>query len=135
MLLPENEVMSVTWILFLPAELGVLRQFTNRHVLHVVVLVNIASVVLRVPIEMHAEWLCITQRHSVFVKAEVREVVLHGVCGEEFFGDRVSEVTIVLMLPFSFTSLRGHQQHVTLSFMGGHNAECHLNLRKLVGNV
>ena len=60
-LLPENEVMSVTWILFLPAELGVLRQFTNRHVLHVVVLVNIASIVLSVPIKVHAERLGVTQ--------------------------------------------------------------------------
>ena len=127
--------MSVAWILFLPAELGVLRQFTNRHVLNAIVLVDIASIVLSVPIEMHAEWLSVTQRHSVFIKAEVWEVVLHGVCGEEFFGDRVSEVTIVLMLPFIFTSLRGHQQHVTLSFVGRHNTECHLNLRKLVGNA
>ena len=134
-LLPQNEVMSVAWILFLPAELGVLRQFTNRHVLHVVVLVDIAAIVLSVPIEVHAERLGVTQGYSIFIKAEVREVVLHGVCGEEIFGDRVSEVTIVLMLPFSFTSLRGHQQHVTLSFVGRHNTQCHLNLRKLVGNV
>ena len=101
--------MSVAWILFLPAELGVLRQFTNRHVLNAIVLVDIATIVLSVPIEMHAEWLSVTQRHSVFIKAEVREVVLHGVRGEKIFSDRVSEVTIVLMLPFSFTSLRGHQ--------------------------
>ena len=127
--------MSVAWILFLPAELGVLRQFTNRHVLHAVVLVDIASIILSVPIEMHAEWLSVTQRHSVFIKAEVWEIVLHGVRGEEIFGDRVNEVAVVLMLPFSITSLRCHQQHVTLSFMGWHNAECHLNLRKLVGNV
>ena len=127
--------MSVAWILFLPAELGVLRQFTNRHVLHAVVLVDIASIVLSVPIEMHAERFGVTQRHSVFIKAEVGEVVLHGVGGEEIFSDRVNEVAVVLMLPFSITSLRCHQQHVTLSFMGGHDAECHLNLRKLVGNV
>ena len=101
--------MSVAWILLLPAELGVLRQFTNRHVLNAVVLVDIASIVLSVPIEMHAEWLSVTQRHSVFIKAEVWEIVLHGVSGEEIFGDRVNEVAVVLMLPFSITSLRCHQ--------------------------
>ena len=135
MLLPEDEVMSVAWILFLPAELGVLRQFTNRHVLHAIVLVDVASIVLSVPIKMHAEWLGVAQGHSVFIKAEVREVVLHGVRGEEIFGDGVREVTIILMLPFGIAILRGHQQHVTLGFVGGHDPECHLNLRKGVGNI
>ena len=134
-LLPEDEVVSVSWILFLPAELWVLRQFTNRHVLHAVIFVNIASIVFGVPIEVHAEWLGVTKGHSIFIKAQVGEVVLHGVRREEIFSNRVSEVVIVLMLPFGLTCLRSHQQHVTLGFVGRHNTKCHLDLRKLVGNV
>ena len=135
MLLPEGEVETVLGVTFLPSKLRVLRQLAGWHVLHRVVLVENLTVSLCTPIVVHAERLGIAQRYGLLTETEIGEVVFETVRCEEILRDLAGEISIILTLPLSFTSLWQHDEHVSLRFVRGHYAKRQLNFLKICSRI
>lgn len=126
-LLPEEEIDSLLWVVFLPAELGVCSVLADWHVLDSIVVIEHFSINLGVPAQVEAVGLRVAHGHVTLLKQHIREIVMKPVRREVVIRDRFIEVLIVLVLPLGLSVLKHSKQHVSLRFLAGHDSYRHLD--------
>ena len=126
-LLPEEEIDSLLWVVLLPPELGVCGILADWNVLDSIVVIEHFSIDLGVPAQVEAVRLRIAHRHVTLLEQNVREVVLKPIRCEVVLRNRVVEVLLVLVLPLGLSMLKHSKQHVSLCLLAGHDSYRHLD--------